>query len=262
MAHKEMQGDTWTELVPEDRPEVVKEKFRRYFAAEKKWNIVALFHRLIFDLDYSLNDSLDWDKVAVTAIISEDALLRLPLEGERPEPWEWYEGWESHARRMVLTGELRRAAGILVQFPIEVESCNVIIVTSEHLTDCEKPLNNCFFKTENTVKHDELNFRSKAEITIYEELKKRSLLFFPNAAVLGGNKSEKREPDFLICNQGKWGILEVMGDAWHTNASKDHDRARLFKDHGVLCMEFFNATECTAKPAVVVDRFLGILAQH
>src|SRR5262245_40986578 len=48
-------------------------------------------------------------------------------------------------------------------------------------------LNNCYFKTEETITHDELSFRSKAEIAIYDELKKRRLLFFPNAAaVLGG----------------------------------------------------------------------------
>ena len=62
----------------------------------------------------------------------------------------------------------------------------------------------------------------------------------------------------------RWGILEVMGEAWHTaeNAVKDHDRARLFKEFGILCVEFFDAEECYSRPAVIVDKFLAILAKH
>jgi hypothetical protein len=125
-------------------------------------------------------------------------------------------------------------------------------------------LNNCFFKTEQTLQHDELRFRSKAEIAIHTELSKRRLLFFPNAAaVLGGERPVKREPDFLVCFEGRWGILEVMGDSFHNSstAAKDHERARLFKGHGVLCMEFFSAAECAQDPKAVVDRFLGILSK-
>jgi hypothetical protein len=96
-------------------------------------------------------------------------------------------------------------------------------------------------------------------------LKRRELLFFPNsAAIIGGVKPTKKEPDFLICNAGKWGILEVMGSPYHMsdNAVKDHDRARLFKDFGILCIEFFDANQCRKSPAQVVDRFLDILAKH
>ncbi|MFL5337713.1 MAG: hypothetical protein ACJ8H8_32220, partial [Geminicoccaceae bacterium] len=110
-----------------------------------------------------------------------------------------------------------------------------------------------------------LRFRSPAEIAIYEELKTRQLLLFPNpAAVIGGKKPVKKEPDFLIFQAGKCGILEVMGKGYHTNdnAVKDHERARLFKTFGVLCIEFFDANECERSPAVVVDKFLAILAQH
>src|SRR5262249_19143437 len=124
-------------------------------------------------------------------------------------------------------------------------------------------LNNCYFKTETTIEHDELRFRSSAEIAVYDDLSRRNILIFPNAAaVLGGRKKEKREPDFLICERGKWGILEVMGDEYHKNAAKDHERARLFKEAGVLCVEFFNACDCERNPRAVVDKFLAILRQH
>lgn len=74
----------------------------------------------------------------------------------------------------------------------------------------------------------------------------------------------KREPDFLICHKGKLGILEVMGEGYHnqSTAVKDHDRARLFKKHGILCIEFFDADSCRSFPSVVVDRFLALLEQH
>jgi hypothetical protein len=128
----------------------------------------------------------------------------------------------------------------------------------------EVGLNNCFFKTETTVTHDGLRFRSPAEVALYSELKKRQVLFFPNAAAVLGGTNEKREPDFLICHQGKWGILEVMGETYHTsqNAVKDHDRARLFKQHGLLCIEFYPAARCLSEPAVVVDEFFRLLASH
>jgi hypothetical protein len=129
----------------------------------------------------------------------------------------------------------------------------------------ETGLNNGWFRTETTISHDGLRFRSKSEIVIYDELKRRQLLFFPNgAAVIGGEKTVKKEPDFLICYAGKWGILEVMGSPYHTagNAVKDHDRARLLKNFGILCIEFFDANECRNSPAKVVDKFLAILAKH
>jgi hypothetical protein len=128
----------------------------------------------------------------------------------------------------------------------------------------EEGINNCFFKTERTLLHDELRFRSPAEIVIYEELTRRRLLFFPNpAAVFGGKNPTKKEPDFLIFTRaGKCGILEVMGATVHTNATKDHERARLFKNFGILCIEFFDADQCSKNPAAVVDEFLALLNRH
>jgi hypothetical protein len=104
-------------------------------------------------------------------------------------------------------------------------------------------LNNCFFNTEKTIRHDDLRFRSRGEVAIYEELKCRNVLFFPNpAAVLGkprgsGGKVVKKEPDFLICYKGKWGCLEIDGDEFHSGpiaTAKDHDRARLLQHYGLF----------------------------
>lgn len=67
---------------------------------------------------------------------------------------------------------------------------------------------------------------------------------------------DKREPDFLVCQNGKWGILEVMGAEYHPDATKDHDRARLFKDYGLTYIEFYNANRCYNDPEGVVGDFL------
>lgn len=122
----------------------------------------------------------------------------------------------------------------------------------------EEPLNTGSLASSGSIEHDGLRFRSRTEIRIYEELKERNVLFFPNATAVLGGKNIKREPDFLVCQDGKWGILEVMGDRFHTaaNAVQDHDRARLFKDYRILVIEFYDARKCYNEPKGVVDDFL------
>lgn len=114
-----------------------------------------------------------------------------------------------------------------------------------------------------TIEHDNLRFRSKTETKIYDALRRTSALFFPNATAVLGGKNVKREPDFLVCKDGKWGILEVMGNQYHpaNTAMKDHDRARLFKDYGLICIEFYDATRCYEKPDEVVTDFLARLGR-
>lgn len=132
----------------------------------------------------------------------------------------------------------------------------------------ESGLNNAHFKTEQTISHDELRFRSRSEIAIYDELRKRNVLFFPNAAAVLGREfpeeREKREPDFLICHRGKWGILEVSGEPWHSGSistAKDHDRSRLFQHYGLKCVQHFDSNRCKHSPADVVDEFLMLLSK-
>ncbi|HEY9866308.1 MAG TPA: hypothetical protein V6D21_19205, partial [Candidatus Obscuribacterales bacterium] len=123
--------------------------------------------------------------------------------------------------------------------------------------------NSASLNSSGSIKHDGLGFRSRTEIKVYEALKKRSVLFFANATAVLGGKDMKREPDFLVCQNGKWGILEVMGAPYHpTNtAMRDHERARLFKDYGLFCIEFYDATKCYNSPEGVVDDFLERLSK-
>lgn len=124
-------------------------------------------------------------------------------------------------------------------------------------------LNSASLVSKGGIEHDGLRFRSQSEVKIYEVLKKRRVLFFPNATAILGGKNKKREPDFLVCQDGKWGIIEVMGEPYHpsSTAMKDHDRARLFKDYGIFYIEFYDATKCYNSPDEVVDEFLKRLSK-
>lgn len=110
-----------------------------------------------------------------------------------------------------------------------------------------------------------LGFRSAAEIKIAQALDKAGALFLPNCkARLGsGENRQNREPDFLVCHKGKWGILEVDGEPYHplTRTVQDHERDRLFKIHGITVAEHYDANKCFNKPDGVVDEFLRILDQ-
>jgi hypothetical protein len=171
----------------------------------------------------------------------------------------------------VFAREIERAFRLLVPSapPIEVRTHVGVLAPQELRTT---GINNCFFKEEQTILHDELRFRSRGEVAIYDELKQRDVLFFPNpAAVLGtsgreyGEKVEKKEPDFLICYKGKWGILEINGDEFHSGVvktAKDHERARRFNHYGLYFVQAFTLEQCKNDPSGVLDEFLRLLANH
>ncbi len=108
-----------------------------------------------------------------------------------------------------------------------------------------------------------LKFRSVSEIKIAGALDRAGVLFLPNCmarlSVMGGRRN--REPDFLICRDGRWGILEVDGEPFHppSRTSEDHDRDRPFKVYGVRLVEHFDATRCYEDPDGVVQEFLEML---
>jgi hypothetical protein len=59
-----------------------------------------------------------------------------------------------------------------------------------------------------------LKFWSKTEVRVAEALDRAKVLFFPNCAArltLGEDRGN-REPDFLVCFEGKWGVLYVDGE--------------------------------------------------
>ena len=112
--------------------------------------------------------------------------------------------------------------------------------------------------------YNEMKFASKSEIRIAQEFESRKVLFFPLPlavrAETGNFYNDHREIDFLVCDDGAWGILEV---SYHPDRfEKDSEKDTWFKKSGILCVQHYTAERCYNNPAEVVTEFLGILAKH
>ena len=109
-----------------------------------------------------------------------------------------------------------------------------------------------------------LLFRSPVEVTIAKALDRHRVLFLPNCMARLGfpDSRENKEADFLVCYEGKWGILEINGDTYHTNSAKDHNRSRLFKMHGIKVVELYEASRCIKEPTKVVQEFLELVKKN
>ena len=112
--------------------------------------------------------------------------------------------------------------------------------------------------------YNEMKFGSRSEIRIAQEFESRGVLFFPLPlavrAETGSFYKDHREPDFLVCEDGTWGILEV---SYHPDRyEKDAEKDAWFKKSGILCIQHYSAERCYENPAQVVDEFLAILAKH
>jgi hypothetical protein len=110
-----------------------------------------------------------------------------------------------------------------------------------------------------------LRFASQSEVEIAKALDRAGVLFFPlcRGRVNKGKARVVREPDFMICHEGRWGIIEVDGEPYHppTRTTQDHERDRLFKAHGVRVIEHYDATRCYGQADAVVTEFLALLAK-
>jgi hypothetical protein len=153
-------------------------------------------------------------------------------------------------------------AGLWEKFP---SHCVPVLVDPRlENTITEDPVGKQPAQTDKYKTWNNLCFRSETEIRIARAFDKvQGVLFLPNAqARLGHPRGrENREPDFLVCYRGKWGILEVDGQKYHPSAAKDHARDRLFKLHGISVVEHFDATDCYENPEHVVKQFLYLLSR-
>lgn len=127
------------------------------------------------------------------------------------------------------------------------------------------PLNQCL-PIQEKPRHSwaYLLFRSPVEITIAQTLDKYRVLYLPNCMARLGlpDARENKEADFLVCYDGKWGILEINGDTYHVNSAKDHNRGRLFKLHGIKVFEPYEASRCIKEPNRVVQEFLELVKKN
>jgi hypothetical protein len=112
--------------------------------------------------------------------------------------------------------------------------------------------------------YNNIKFASRSEIRVAQELEKRKVLFFPLPlavrAETGDLYRDHKEPDFLVCVDSTWGILEV---AYHPDRyEKDAERDAWFQKSGILCVRHYTAERCYNSSATVVDEFLDILKKH
>jgi len=114
-----------------------------------------------------------------------------------------------------------------------------------------------------TIIWKNLRFRSESEKRVAEALERANVLFLPNClARLSTSEGRKnKEPDFVICDNGKWGILEVDGEPFHppSRTTEDHKRDRDFLAYGIRVVQHYDATECYQQPDKVVENFLNLL---
>lgn len=119
-------------------------------------------------------------------------------------------------------------------------------------------------KGKQVLTYNEMKFASQSEVRIAQELERRQVLFFPLPLAVrhetGVPWKDHKEVDFLICHEGRWGILEV---SHHPNRyEQDAQKDAWFKKSGILCVEHRSADRCYQNSDEVVDEFLSILAQH
>jgi len=123
-----------------------------------------------------------------------------------------------------------------------------------------------FIKPENVKTWNGFQFASLAEVQIARALDEVGVLFLPNCKMrLRGGQAARVSyyPDFLICYQGKWGILEVDGPTHYTQSKVISDRMRdeNCNAYGVY-VKHFDWQECEAQHEEVVRRFLNLLMKN
>ncbi len=105
-----------------------------------------------------------------------------------------------------------------------------------------------------------LIFRSNSEIKIAKTLDHRDIFFIPPGRVrmsAGKGERQSRELDFVICYEGKWGVLEVDGP-YHV-AKLDAERDKLLRSHGIRNIQRFPSERCYNDPNSVIDDFIRSL---
>lgn len=108
-----------------------------------------------------------------------------------------------------------------------------------------------------------IKFRSETERRIAIALDATGVLFLPNclARLSAGDSRVTKESDFLVCRDGKWGILEVDGP-FHPRAALDHSRDRLFQAYKIRVIHRFDWQACLDDAPGVVREFLTLLDKN
>ncbi|MCT7976015.1 pentapeptide repeat-containing protein [Laspinema olomoucense] len=100
-------------------------------------------------------------------------------------------------------------------------------------------------------------FRSLAEVKIAEALDRAGVLFYSNATarLTTPDGGKNQDPHFLVCSDGKLGILVVDGE------EDEAETDRLVQTQGIRIIHHYPVTQCTEDSDWVVLEFLQALSQ-
>lgn len=201
-------------------------------------------HHIIIDLPTSIYNFITDNESF--AEIAEQSLMRV-MSGRAPSnvTWEFRlkllpvdEDWKKITRSLIMGSNITNQANITEKV---------------FRRDDKQP-----------IVYNEMKFASQSEIRIAQEFEKRGVLFFPLPLAVrketGKTFLDHRECDFLVCDNGVWGILEV---SYHPDRfEKDAEKDTWFKKSGILCVQHYSAERCYNHSSAVVDEFQEILSKH
>ncbi|HYW18836.1 MAG TPA: pentapeptide repeat-containing protein [Nodularia sp. (in: cyanobacteria)] len=168
--------------------------------------------------DWNINSGTNFDKVICEYVYTYDFMFDLELVSYRmsdEESRNWIQ-IRKHESRRPINGNF--APGEFASLYKKIIETTSLILCKTRQSDTNINNQGVQFYSNSTIHTwENLRFRSKTEIKIAEALDRTGVLFVPNSlARLNTAKGrENKEADFLICYNGKWGVLEVDGP-FHT----------------------------------------------
>lgn len=103
------------------------------------------------------------------------------------------------------------------------------------------------------------NFRTQGEIAIAKAFEKANVLFLPLPRAAIGVTPDMRtmvEPDFVVCHDGKWGVLEVDGSSHEGRKAQDTEKDRLYHAHRIAVVRRYTEEQARGNADAIVAEFL------
>lgn len=117
---------------------------------------------------------------------------------------------------------------------------------------------------EKIYRWNDWEFTSESQVKIAEALDRVEVIFFPNArgrfTTLKGRQNQ--EFSFLLCHQGKWGILAIKPDSSGEDADDNERKNPIFPTGGICAIEYYQHRQCCEQPDQIVEAFLNILTSN
>jgi hypothetical protein len=100
---------------------------------------------------------------------------------------------------------------------------------------------------------------TQGEIAIAKALEQANVLFLPLPRAAIGTTADMRtmvEPDFVVRQEGHWGILEIDGSSHQGRKAHDTDKDRLYHAHNISVVRRYTEEQARDHPRLIVAEFL------